>query len=78
MSKATRYEISDDHNNGGVDRRGFLQCMAWAGPGALCVMEGGILRSYSLSRIGDGQSAKDGRTKLHADHRYATGIPALC
>jgi plastocyanin len=32
----------------GIDRRGFLKCMAWAGTGALCVMQGGVLRSYAL------------------------------
>ena len=41
--------ILHNHNNDGVDRRGFLKCMAWAGTGALFVMNGGILRSYSLS-----------------------------
>ena len=41
--------ILHNHNNDGVDRRGFLKCMAWAGTGALFVMKGGILRSYSLS-----------------------------
>src|SRR5260370_14404241 len=25
--------------------------MAWAGTGALCVMQGGVLKSYSLSRM---------------------------
>ena len=38
-----------DHNHDGIDRRGFLKCMAWAGTGALCVLQGGVLRSYSLS-----------------------------
>lgn len=38
-----------DHD--GVDRRSFLKCMAWAGTGALCVMQGGVLKSYSLSRL---------------------------
>ena len=38
-----------DHNHDGIDRRGFLKCMAWAGTGALCVLQGGILKSYSLS-----------------------------
>ena len=38
-----------DHNHDGVDRRGFLKCMAWAGTGALCVLQGGVLRSFSLS-----------------------------
>jgi hypothetical protein len=37
--------IEHDHNNDGVDRRGFLKCMAWAGTGALCVIEGGVLKS---------------------------------
>jgi 3',5'-cyclic-AMP phosphodiesterase len=39
----------DDHD--GVDRRGFLSCMAWAGTGALWLMKGGVLESYSLSRL---------------------------
>ena len=41
--------ILHNHNHDGVDRRGFLKCMAWAGTGALFVMKGGVLRSYSLS-----------------------------
>src|SRR2546423_1161512 len=35
--------IEHDHNNDGLDRRGFLKCMAWAGTGALCVMHGDVL-----------------------------------
>jgi Icc protein len=38
-----------DHNHDGIDRRGFLKCMAWAGTGALCILQGGVLKSYSLS-----------------------------
>ncbi len=41
--------ILHNHNHDGVDRRGFLKCMAWAGTGALFVVKGGVLRSYSLS-----------------------------
>ena len=41
--------ILHNHNSDGVDRRGFLKCMAWAGTGALFVVKGGVLRSYSLS-----------------------------
>jgi 3',5'-cyclic-AMP phosphodiesterase len=40
--------IEHDHNRDGIDRRGFLKCMAWAGTGALCVIEGGVLKSYAL------------------------------
>src|SRR5215467_4310651 len=46
-------EILHDHNRDGIDRRGFLKCMAWAGTGAFCVMQGGVLKSYSLSRLGE-------------------------
>src|SRR5207245_5237246 len=40
--------IEHDHNQDGIDRRGFLRCMAWAGTGALCLVEGGVLKSYAL------------------------------
>src|SRR5262249_16470073 len=49
MSHSTKKdEILHDHNHDGIDRRGFLKCMAWAGTGALCVIEGGILKSAAL------------------------------
>jgi 3',5'-cyclic-AMP phosphodiesterase len=51
MAGTVKDEILHDHNNDGIDRRGFLKCMAWAGTGALCVMSGGVLKSYSLSRL---------------------------
>jgi 3',5'-cyclic-AMP phosphodiesterase len=50
-------EILYDHNHDGIDRRGFLKCMAWAGTGALCVMQGGVLKSFALNRIPDPGSA---------------------
>ena len=62
MSKKTRDEILHDHNNDGVDRRGFWKCMAWAGTGAFCVIKGGVLNSHSssrLSEIGEPEMAGD-------------------
>jgi 3',5'-cyclic AMP phosphodiesterase CpdA len=53
MAAKIEDEILHDHNHDGVDRRGFLKCMAWAGTGALCVMQGGVLKSYSLSKLSD-------------------------
>lgn len=41
--------IRENLNDGGIDRRGFLKCMAWAGTGTLCVMQGGVLKSFALS-----------------------------
>ena len=45
-----------DHNteNDGVDRRGFLKCMAWAGTGMLWTVSGGVLGSKILSPISAG------------------------
>jgi Icc protein len=40
--------LLDNQNQDGIDRRGFLKCMAWAGTGTLCVLQGGVLRSYAL------------------------------
>ncbi|SDP32982.1 3',5'-cyclic AMP phosphodiesterase CpdA [Mucilaginibacter sp. OK268] len=42
-----------DANNDGIDRRGFLECMAWAGTGVLWMMSGGILKSYGMSQMID-------------------------
>src|SRR4030088_3066748 len=53
MNEKKKDQILHDHNHDGVDRRGFLKCMAWAGTGAFCVMSGGVLKSYSLSRISE-------------------------
>ena len=43
--------IRENQEKDGIDRRGFLKCMAWAGTGALCVVEGGILKSFTLSAL---------------------------
>jgi 3',5'-cyclic AMP phosphodiesterase CpdA len=51
MAEKTKDELLHDHNKDGIDRRGFLKCMAWAGTGALCIMQGGVLKSYSLSQM---------------------------
>lgn len=53
MSDKPKDELLHDHNHDGIDRRGFLKCMAWAGTGAFCLMKGGVLKSYSLSRLAD-------------------------
>jgi 3',5'-cyclic AMP phosphodiesterase CpdA len=44
--------IRDNLNKDGVDRRGFLQCMAWAGTGMLYAMKAGVLTSLPLGTAG--------------------------
>src|SRR6266404_8796557 len=51
-------EIKHDHNNDGIDRRGFLKCMAWAGTGAYFVLQGGLLKSFAFSDMA-GKHLKD-------------------
>jgi len=51
MAAKENDELLHDHNHDGIDRRGFLKCMAWAGTGAFCVIQGGVLKSSSLSRL---------------------------
>jgi len=46
--KAKEKFIQHDHNQDGLDRRGFLECMAWAGTGMLWTVSGGVLGSALL------------------------------
>jgi len=48
MADETKDILIHDLNHDGVDRRGFLSCMAWAGTGLLCVMKGGVLESFAM------------------------------
>jgi len=43
--------IEENLNHDGIDRRGFLKCMAWAGTGTLCLIQGGVLKSYALGDV---------------------------
>jgi 3',5'-cyclic AMP phosphodiesterase CpdA len=46
----------------GIDRRGFLRCMAWAGTGLLWTVSGGILGCRQV-----GQDSKNGKEPQQAD-----------
>ena len=50
-------EIIHDHHHDGIDRRGFLKCMAWVGTGVLYTMSGGILRSEPMGQPEMGKRA---------------------
>src|SRR5260370_25009612 len=49
-----------DLNNDGVDRRGFLKCMAWAGTGLVWTMSGGIPVSRAFAKTADRSAGKGG------------------
>jgi Icc protein len=42
--------IDKDTTNDGIDRRGFLKCMAWAGAGMVWAMKGGILTARAFGQ----------------------------
>jgi 3',5'-cyclic-AMP phosphodiesterase len=44
----------------GLDRRGFLECMAWAGTGVLWAMQGGVLRGATLEDVRKAPAAGKG------------------
>jgi Icc protein len=56
----TKHDLIDqklhDLNDDGVDRRGFLKCMAWAGTGLLWTLNGGIPASRAFARNAGGSS----------------------
>jgi 3',5'-cyclic AMP phosphodiesterase CpdA len=56
-------EILHDHNNDGIDRRGFLRCMAWAGTGVVwTIAASGIPTSRVFGQTAKG---KPGKSDLH-------------
>jgi 3',5'-cyclic-AMP phosphodiesterase len=48
---------TNEANKDGIDRRGFLQCMAWVGTGLVWAMQGGILRSQVFGKDDPMQNA---------------------
>jgi Icc protein len=67
MAKRESDRILFDHHHDGIDRRGFLKCMAWAGAGTLSVIHGGVLRSFSLSEAAAAESGEAGKAIRNAD-----------
>ncbi len=43
--------ILNDTSRDGIDRRGFLRCMGWAGTAVVCSLSGGILSSRALGDV---------------------------
>ncbi len=43
--------LDHDSAQDGVDRRGFLKCMAWVGTGMLWTVSGGVLGARILSPL---------------------------
>ena len=61
--------IFHDHNKDGIDRRGFLTCMAWAGTGMLYAATGGVVASSILKPLG--AQAVDSPPAIGTDFTFA-------
>ena len=48
-----RNSIQKNDNDDGIDRAGFIKCMAWAGTGVLWLMSGGGLKAFGMSQLID-------------------------
>ena len=57
--------IETNTNYDGIDRRGFLKCMAWAGTGVIWSINGGLLTSTAL-----GQEANNRNTIATAELNF--------
>jgi hypothetical protein len=60
-----------DLNNDGIDRRGFLKCMAWAGTGLVWTMSGGVPTSQAFAkslRKGDGKGTDFSFVQISDSH----------
>ena len=53
-----------DEEEGGLDRRQFLECMAWIGTGAVWTMSAGVLRGVPLGQAG----------KMAGSHKAGAGL----
>ncbi len=52
------HRITHNRNRDGIDRRGFLECMAWVGTGVLYTVSGGILSSETIGRAAPKAASK--------------------
>src|ERR1700743_856994 len=66
------HHAAPEANDDDINRRGFLECMAWAGTGVLWMMSGGILKSYGMSQMIDKASGrlKDGLILPKSDFSF--------
>jgi 3',5'-cyclic AMP phosphodiesterase CpdA len=60
--------ILHNDNPDGIDRRGFLKCMAWAGTGVLWTVSGGVLTSKVLGATADAGGADFSFVQISDSH----------
>jgi Icc protein len=60
--------MSQKTNKAGIDRRGFLECMAWAGTGMLYTFSGGVARATALDSAPVGSASDFNFVQISDSH----------
>jgi Icc protein len=60
MMRDDEQNLNQEKTGDGIDRRGFLSCMAWAGTGLLWTMVGGVPRASLFAQSTESAAAKPG------------------
>jgi 3',5'-cyclic AMP phosphodiesterase CpdA len=68
--------MTQDHGDG-VDRRGFLKCMAWAGTGVVWTMASGVLSSCGLPQAGDRAQGEFSFVQVSDSHIGFSNVPNM-
>ena len=66
-----------EHEGDGIDRRGFLKCMAWAGTGVIWTLSAGVLSSCSLVTPGSGPSGDFSFVQVSDSHIGFKNVPNM-
>ncbi len=67
LSKLAKLIVRDD-NHDGIDRRGFLECMAWAGTGVVWTIAGGVPSSRAFGQKAHGTKGELSFVQISDSH----------
>ena len=67
LSKLAKIILRDDSNDG-IDRRGFLECMAWAGTGVIWTIAGGVPSSRVFGQKANGAKGELSFVQISDSH----------
>jgi 3',5'-cyclic-AMP phosphodiesterase len=73
-----RNSVSEEQNHAdGVDRRGFLKCLAWAGTGVVWTLSVGILSSCTLSQASNATPGDFSFVQVSDSHIGFKNVPNM-
>src|SRR5438094_9919518 len=74
----SNHALSQAHDHAdGIDRRGFLKCMAWAGTGVVWTLSAGILSSCNLSQASNAAQGDFSFVQVSDSHIGFKNVPNM-